>query len=97
MSKESHIPRELANTWGTSSANPFSEEDKLKYQENVYFYVVRCYSGTTAKRHLIEIMSRRITRYFDAVDMMDFEKSQDKNKNREYMIITIPADKEVVV
>ena len=79
--------------WGTSSANPFDDADRLKYQEHVYFYVIRRYSGITRPKHLFQVESRRFSRYLDAVDWQDFMKSQKKGV---YQIIAIPEPDEVL-
>jgi len=88
-----NLPEICTKAWGTVNENPFKISDKLKYQEDVYFYVIRRYSGITRPKHLFQVESRRFSRYLDAVDWQDFMKSQKKGI---YQIIAIPESDEVL-
>jgi len=57
-----------------------------------YYYVVRTYSGLTAKNTLWKVLSRRIKDIQDAVNWLEFCKNNEPNTNHEFFIITKVED-----
>lgn len=53
----------------------------------VRYYVVREYSGVTAKKQLVSILSRGIKNRLDAEQQMRFEASNPENKGKKVFLM----------
>jgi len=94
------IDPSVTEHWGTVSEDPFKREDEWKYQEKVYFFVLRRASGVTSQKTMFQLMSRRFNRYGDAEDWVRFlqseEKREKKRRKSKFSIVAIPEEMEVL-